>query len=108
MALRRWLSERYLTVDPRALGAGRIVLALVLLLDLGRRARDLETWYTNSGLLPNHTVLWKPPFERTFSLFFAASTPGEAAVGFAVCALAYSMLLLGVRTRLAQIASLIA
>jgi hypothetical protein len=108
MALRRWLTARYLTVDPRALGVGRIVLALVLLLDLARRARDLETWYTNSGLLPNHTVLWKPPFEYTFSLFFAASTRGEAVVGFALCALAYSLLLVGMKTRAAQLASLVA
>ena len=74
MALRRWLTERYLTADPRALGAGRIALALVLLLDLGRRARGLEVWYTNTGLLPNHTVLWKPPFEYTFSLFRGVAT----------------------------------
>jgi hypothetical protein len=108
MALRRWLTERYLTVDPRALGAGRIVLALVLLLDWVRRARDLDAWYTNAGLLPNHTVLWKPPFEYTFSLFFSASTRAEASVGFALCAAAYVMLLLGVKTRAAQLASLVA
>jgi hypothetical protein len=108
MALKRWFVERYLTVDPRALGAGRIVLSLVLLLDLARRARDLETWYTNVGLLPNHTVLWKPPFDHTLSLFFTLSLPPEAAVGFALCGVAYLMLLLGVRTRFAQITSLVA
>src|SRR6187399_1690697 len=108
MALRRWLTERYFTIDPRALGLGRIVLALVLLLDLGRRARGLEHWYTNDGLLPNHSVLWRPPFEYTFSLFFGVSRWGEALVGFALCGAAHVMLLLGVRTRLAQLANLIA
>jgi hypothetical protein len=108
MALRRWFVRRYLTADPRALGAGRIALAVVLLLDLGRRARDLETWYTNDGLLPNHTVLWRPPFDHTLSLFFTASLPSEAAVGFVLCGIAYTLLLLGFRTRLSQVMSLIA
>jgi hypothetical protein len=108
MALKRWFLERYFTIDPRALGVGRIVLASVLLLDLARRACDLETWYTNYGLLPNHTTLWKPPFDHTLSLFFTASLPAEAAVGFALCAVAYGMLFFGVRTKLAQVASLVA
>jgi hypothetical protein len=80
----------------------------VLLLDLGRRARDLETWYTNDGLIPNHTTLWKPPFDHTLSLFFTASLWPEAAVGFVLCGVAYAMLLLGVRTRFAQLTSLVA
>jgi hypothetical protein len=108
MALRRWFIARYLTADPRALGVGRIALALVLLLDLARRARDLETWYTNYGLLPNHTTLWKPPFDYTLSLFFTASLPSEAGFGFVVCGVLYLMLLLGVKTRFAQVTSLVA
>lgn len=108
MALRRWFTARYLTADPRALGVGRIVLAVVLLLDLARRARDLETWYTNYGLLPNHTTLWKPPFDYTLSLFFTASLPSEAGFGFIVCGVFYLMLLVGVKTRFAQVTSLLA
>jgi hypothetical protein len=108
MALRRWFTARYLSADPRGLGVGRIALALVLLLDLARRARDLETWYTNYGLLPNHTTLWKPPFDYTLSLFFTASLPSEAGFGFLVCGVVYVMLLLGVKTRFAQVASLVA
>ena len=108
MALRRWFVARYLTADPRGLGVGRIALALVLLLDLARRARDLETWYTNYGLLPNHTTLWKPPFDYTLSLFFTASLPSEAGFGFVVCGVVYLMLLFGVKTRFAQVTSLVA
>ena len=100
------LQRAYLEADPRSLAAGRIALALVLLLDLARRAFELDVWYTNDGLLPNHTVLWRPTFEHLFSFFFMASTRLEAAVGFAVCAAAYVALLVGYRTRLAQLASL--
>jgi hypothetical protein len=103
-----WFARHYLTIDPRTLGAGRIALALVLLLDLARRIPVLGLWYSNEGLLPNHTVLWRPPFPWTFSFFFMASLPSEAAIGFVLCGVAYLMLLLGNRTRWAHLASLLA
>jgi len=106
--LKRWLTRVYLTIDLRSLGAERIALGLVLLLDLLRRAPSVTLWYSNQGLMPNHTVLWQPPFPYTFSFFFMASLPVEAAVGFGLCAIAYFMLLVGNRTRLAHVASLLA
>jgi hypothetical protein len=104
----RWLTRAYLTIDPRSLAAGRIALGLVLLLDLARRVSVLGLWYSNQGLMPNHTVLWQPPFPHTFSFFFMASLPDEAALGFGLCAVAYLMLLVGNRTKLAHLASLVA
>src|SRR5438045_3007613 len=106
LARRRWV-DAYFTLDPLSLAFGRIALALVLLLDLTRRAGELTTWYSNQGLLPNHTVLWRPAFERSFSFFYLASAPDEAAVLFAGCAVVYLALLVGYRTRLAQVASAI-
>jgi len=101
------LTRDYLTIDPRSLGAGRITLALCLLLDLLRRVPLLTLWYSNLGLLPNHTVLWQPAYPYTWSFFFMASRPSEVAVGFVLCAAAYTMLLFGFRTRTAQLASLL-
>jgi hypothetical protein len=103
-----WLERAYLTIDPRSLATGRISLSLVLLLDLLRRVPGITLWYSNQGLMPNHTALWRPPFPHTFSFFFIASWPSEAALGFVLCALAYLMLLFGIRTRLAQLASVLA
>ena len=103
-----WLERAYLTIDPRSLATGRISLSLVLLLDLLRRVPGITLWYSNQGLMPNHTALWRPPFPHTFSLFFIASWPSEAALGFVLCALAYLMLLFGIRTRLAHLASVLA
>ena len=98
----------YLTADLRSLAAGRIVMALVLLLDLGKRWAELGIWYTNDGLVPNHTLLWRPSFgNNVFSFFYMASGTHEAVVGFTVCAIAYLTLLIGFRTKLAQVASLI-
>ncbi|HXI55891.1 MAG TPA: HTTM domain-containing protein, partial [Polyangia bacterium] len=106
--LRQALVRAYLTVDPRSLGLGRIALALVLLLDLLRRIPGLGLWYSNDGLLPNHMMLWRPPTQWMFSLFFLASWTDEAAVGFVICGLVYLALLIGWRTRLFQVLALIA
>jgi hypothetical protein len=98
----------YFSVDPRSLAAFRVAFGLVLLLDLTRRWSELGFWYANSGLLPNHTLLWRPPARHMFSLFFGLSTPQEAALGFASCGLVYAMFLLGFRTRWAQLLTLVA
>jgi hypothetical protein len=101
----RFLGRTYARVDPRSLAAGRIALALVLLLDLGKRVCELATWYSNEGLLPNHTLLWRPTYRWVFSFFYMASYPHEAALLMLLCAAAYVALLIGYRTRLAQVAS---
>ncbi len=105
-----WQSFRltHMTVDPRSLGLFRVAFGLVLFLDLLRRAVELPFWYANSGLLPNHTLLWRPPATHLFSLFFTLSSVAEARLGFALCALVYAMFLLGYRTRLAQVLALLA
>jgi hypothetical protein len=104
----RSFRERYLTVDPRSLGAFRIAFGLVLFSDLARRWSELDVWYVNSGLLPNHTLLWRPPAQHMFSLFFGISTLGEARLGFGLCALVYLLFLLGYRTRWLQLLALLA
>jgi hypothetical protein len=104
----RALRRAYLELDPRSLGLGRIGLGLLLLFDLIRRvpwARDL---YSNDGLLPNHTLLWRPPAERMFSLLWPVSWPGEVVLAFTVCFAVYFCLLIGYRTRLAHVLAFLA
>jgi hypothetical protein len=98
--LLRSLRATYLTADPRSLGLFRISFGLVLSWDLLRRYQQLDFWYTNTGLLPNHTLLWRPPARHVFSLFFAVSTRSEAELAFALCAVVYALFILGYRTRL--------
>jgi hypothetical protein len=98
----------YLSVDARSLAAGRIALASVLLLDLVKRWVQLGSWYTNDGLVPNHTLLWRPSFAHVFSFFYMASYTHEAVFGFVLCALTYTALLVGFYTRLAQLLSMVA
>ncbi|MEN9581578.1 MAG: hypothetical protein RJA70_4587 [Pseudomonadota bacterium] len=100
-----WLSRNYLQIDPRTLGFARIVLALVLLLDLAKRLCVVELWYSNAGLLPNHTALWSPGRSYHFSFLWGASEPSEAAALMLLIAVAYAGLLVGYRTRLCQVLS---
>lgn len=109
--MREWwqsFRETHMTVDTRSLGAFRIAFGVVLFSDLFRRALELPFWYANTGLLPNHTLLWRPPSPYLFSLFFTLSGVHEAQLGFALCGLVYAMFLLGYRTRLAQVLTLLA
>ena len=69
-SLRDAVIRTYLTIDGRSLGLFRIGLALLLLVDLARRFPHVRDFYTNVGLLPNHTVLWRPQVQRLFSIFF--------------------------------------
>jgi hypothetical protein len=107
MQLMSHLKRIYASADPRSLALGRIALALVLLLDLAKRAVEYNVWYTNEGLLPNHTLLWRPTFQWVFSFFYMASWRHEALLGMLVCLVAYLALLLGYRTRLAHVVSAI-
>ncbi|MET0792051.1 MAG: HTTM domain-containing protein [Polyangiaceae bacterium] len=104
----RWFLATYMTVDPRSLGVFRVLFGLVLLSDLARRWVELGFWYVNSGLLPNHTLLWRPPTSTLFSLFFTVSSAREAQFGFLLCAIVYAMFTLGYRTRWAQAFALLA
>ena len=104
----RSLLATYFTVDPRSLGLFRVLFGLVLLSDLVRRWVELGVWYTNSGLLPNHTLLWRPPTKNLFSLFFTASNQPEAQLGFVLCAAVYTLFILGYRTRWIQVLALLA
>lgn len=99
----QWLVQRYFSVDPRTLGALRIALALLLLADLAHRMMFAELWYTNEGLLPNHTALWRPLRERTPSLFWSCAHYEEAVGLMALIGVAYLGLLVGYRTRLFQL-----
>src|SRR4051812_31454499 len=99
-AFRRWFLENYLTIDARSVALGRIVLSIVLLIDLVRRIPVLDLFYTNDGLLPNHTLLWRPPTQWMFSFFFLASLREEAILCFLLCGFVYLALLVGWRTTL--------
>jgi predicted DCC family thiol-disulfide oxidoreductase YuxK len=99
------LRRAYLGIDARSLALGRMAMAVVLIADLLRRVPWLRDFYSNEGLLPNHTVLWRPPVRRMFSVFFMASLPEEAGIWFAIAGVCFFCLLIGWKTRLFHVLS---
>ncbi|HEX3902484.1 MAG TPA: DCC1-like thiol-disulfide oxidoreductase family protein [Polyangia bacterium] len=104
-ALAERLRRTYLQIDLRSLALGRIVLGLVLLGDLLRRVPWLRDFYSNLGLIPNHTILWRPPFPRIFSFLFMASLPEESAIWFFIALVCFVCFTVGYRTRLFHLLS---
>jgi len=97
--------RRLLTIDPRSLAALRVALASLLLLDLVKRAADLSLWYTNSGLVPNHRLLWRPDTPHQLSYLYALFTIDHLRIAFAATSLIYLCFLVGYRTRLMHVLS---
>jgi predicted DCC family thiol-disulfide oxidoreductase YuxK len=106
-ALAERFKRTYLQIDLRSLALGRIVFGLVLIGDLLRRVPWLRDLYSNAGVIPNHTVLWRPPFPRIFSFLFMASLPEESAIWFCIAFVCFFCFLVGYRTRLFHILSFI-
>ena len=89
------------TVDTRALAAYRIALASLVLLDLLRRSRHLELFYTDRGVYP------RAAYEATYTQYNGVSLHALSGdlwfqqLLFVVAAVVAVVFLLGYRTRLA-------
>jgi hypothetical protein len=104
--LRSALAAR-LGVDVRALAAFRIGLGAVLLVDLLLRARHLRAFYTDAGVLPRSALYASYPVVGRLSLHAVSGSARVQAALFAAAAVAAAALLVGYRTRLATLASLL-
>ncbi|WP_435361481.1 HTTM domain-containing protein [Haloarchaeobius sp. DFWS5] len=100
------LSRRF-GIDTRALAVLRICLGVLLLTDLALRARYLTTFYTDHGALPRATLSETYPVYHRFSLHALSGEPWVQALLFLVAAVFALALLLGYRTRLATVVSLV-
>jgi hypothetical protein len=96
----RTLRLFFFGIDLRALALLRIALAAMLLFDLAKRVPSAGVWFINSGLLPNHRVLWHPSSPYQFSFLFSLWTVTQVRIAFAVFAAIYVCFLVGYRTRL--------
>ncbi|MFP8957876.1 HTTM domain-containing protein [Natrialbaceae archaeon A-CW3] len=95
------------TVDTRALAALRILLGVTILIDLAHRWGDIELFYSDYGVYPVSA------YETTYSRFTGLSMhawSGEVwfqQLLFVIAALFAVALILGYRTRLVAIVSLV-
>lgn len=100
----RYLQNIY-SLDLRSLALFRIGLASVLLGDLLFRSFDITAFYSDWGVLPRAALLERfSPADR-FSLHLISGQPTFEAVLFLVAAVFALMLLFGIHTRFAAVAS---
>jgi hypothetical protein len=98
---------RFLTFDRRTLGLTRLSLGFYLILDLVHRGRWWDDFFSSEGVCPNRWSVAKAPAWGYFSLFHAFSTPTELRVLWAAMLVTFVALLVGYRTKVAQIAALV-
>jgi hypothetical protein len=106
-SMRELIRDSFLTFDRRTLGFTRILLGFFLIGDLFRRTEAWTDMFADTGVLPNHVNLWRPQGGGNFSLVNAFSTSGELWVLWAVILATYVCLLIGFKTRVAQLLSLV-
>ncbi|MGM0389997.1 MAG: HTTM domain-containing protein, partial [Natrinema limicola] len=100
--------ESSLGIDQRALGAFRIALGVLLLADLTMlRLPGLVTFYTDAGVFPRSTLLEAYPTVGRVSIHALSGAAWFQAVLFALAGGFALLLLVGYRTRLATLGSLV-
>lgn len=99
--------RRRVRIDTRALAAVRVALGALLLADLALRSRDLVAFYTDAGVVPRAVLPQLAPTFGRLSLHAAWGSAAAQALLFLIAGLFALCLLVGYRTRLATVASLV-
>jgi len=102
-AFLRLLRDLYLSFDRRTLGFARVMLGFLLCMDLLHRRVAWDDMYSSIGVLPTPLNLQRPAAWGAYSIFNAFSTPGELHVLWWAAFLNALCLLVGYRTKVAQI-----
>jgi predicted DCC family thiol-disulfide oxidoreductase YuxK len=99
--------SRFLSADLRSLALLRVYLGVVLIGDLLLRLGEVESLYSNDGVLSNHFSLYRPLSPHQFSLYVTFSSARDVTVAFLATLVVYVLFLVGYRTRLFQALSFI-
>lgn len=99
------LRASYLTFDRRTLGLTRILLGFYLIMDLFRRTPDWEDMFADRGVQPTWLIASQRP--SNFSLLHGFTTAPELWALWFVILVTYVLLLVGYRTKIWQVLSLV-
>ncbi|MFO0591597.1 MAG: HTTM domain-containing protein [Polyangiaceae bacterium] len=103
---REIVRDAYLTFDRRTLGFTRILWGFLLVMDLIRRAPDWMAMFGTHGVLPPQLNLAKPTAWTGFSIVNAFATAPELVALWLVIFATFVCVLIGYKTRLAQLLAL--
>jgi len=98
--------EQRVGIDERALAAFRLVLGSLLLFDVLHRSQSLETFYTDGGVLPR-SLLFEQYAPARYSIHALSGEPWLQIVLFGCAAVSAIALLVGYRTRVATVCSVV-
>lgn len=103
------LLRHFLRIDPRSLGLFRLAFGATLLADLAYRFEHRVAFYSNEGVLPNHNHLFNLKNEGRFvwSMLHAFASTGEATVGLLLIGFVFTCFLLGFKTRVFHVLSIV-
>ncbi|NUP06239.1 MAG: hypothetical protein HOW73_09290 [Polyangiaceae bacterium] len=103
-----WVLARnsYFAIDRRTLGLTRILLGFYLITDLFRRGAAWEDMFSDKGILPTWVILERPQSNH-FSFLHGFTTAPELWALWMVMLATFVALLVGYKTKVAQILSLI-
>ena len=110
-AISAWLAAwrerlvKLFSVDLRSLAVLRIALGVLLLVDLYGRSANLTAHYTDQGVLPRSLLFESEGFRAYLSLHALSGSLIWQAVLFGLAGYFAFTLILGIRTRLATVAS---
>ncbi len=102
----QYLRESYMVFDRRSLGLTRILLGFYLIMDLFRRTADWEHMFGDKGVLPSWVILNRPQ-SGNFSLLHGFTSGPELWVLWGVILATYVLFLVGWKTKVWQITSLL-
>ncbi len=94
------------SIDLRTLALLRICLGTVILIDLLDRSKDLIAHYSSKGIIPTELLLNQYIKPGSLSIHLLSRDPIFQAALFAIAAILAAMLIIGLHTKFATIASL--
>ena len=109
MKIIRDIAASYLKVDLRTLGVFRISLGLICFIDVLRRLPYIDIFYGSKGLAPNYFMseISGKYSTKAFTLLSSLNTSTEISIFFYITALFSFFLMIGYRTKLSHIITLI-
>ncbi|HEX7173711.1 MAG TPA: HTTM domain-containing protein [Pyrinomonadaceae bacterium] len=94
-------------LDYRSLALYRVLLGCVLLYDIAARALEVAAFYTDGGVLPRAPLVEQFQSEWSWSLHLLSGASAVQYVLFALAAVGALALIVGYRTRVATLVSLV-
>ena len=103
------IAALYLRVDYRTLGIFRIALGIVCLVDVLRRIPYIDIFYSSNGLAPNYFMseMSGKYSAKAFTFLSSLNTTTEITIFFYITALFSFFLMIGYKTKLSHIITLI-